>query len=172
MAQEDFHSGELIILAHVQSFRLGTVEIHPPTRQVEEGVSYETLEPRVMQVLIALAEAKGAVVTSDELIQRCWNGRIVGENAIHRVISRIRHLAATLGNGSFRIETIAKVGYRLIVEGAKPKQVAADAPRPRPLASRRTLLGGAAAAVAVAVAVPAGYFLLRKWNATSRRRPR
>lgn len=115
-----------------------------------------------MQMLVALAQAEGAVVTSDELIQRCWDGRIVGENAIHRVISRVRHVAATLGNGSFRIETIAKVGYRLIVEGEAPERSAADVLRQRPLPSRRALLGGAAA---LALVVPAGYFLFRGGDA-------
>ncbi|HKR24443.1 MAG TPA: winged helix-turn-helix domain-containing protein, partial [Allosphingosinicella sp.] len=126
------HLRELVNLARVRSFRLGTLHVDPPTRQILGGGGNETLEPRVMQVLVALAQAEGAVVTSDELIQRCWDGRIVGENAIHRVISRVRHVAATLGNGSFRVETIAKVGYRLIVDGAAPEWPAVEAPRQRP----------------------------------------
>ena len=48
-----------------------------------------------MQVLVALAQARGRVITRDELIERCWGGRIVGENAIDRVISRIRQVAAS-----------------------------------------------------------------------------
>ena len=131
----------------------------PPARSFENG-NRETLEPRVMQVLVALAKAESVVVTSDELIARCWDGRIVGENAIHRVISRVRHVAATIGGGSFRVETIAKVGYRLIDAGAAPERSAADAPRHRPMVSRRALIGGAAATLAVAA--PAAYILLRR----------
>lgn len=159
MAQEISDPGGSTILAHVQPFRLGGLWIEPATRQVGRDGRNETLEPRVMQVLVALAQAEGAVVTGDELIQRCWDGRIVGENAIHRAISRVRNVAATLGEGSFRIETIAKVGYRLIVEGAAPKPSVAVESRHPPQLSRRILLAGAGAALAVAG--PAGYFLLR-----------
>jgi tetratricopeptide (TPR) repeat protein len=75
-----------------------------------------------MQVLVVLAEANGAIVTRDELIERCWDGRIVGDNAIHRIVSRLRQVAAGFGEGSFEIETIARVGYRLLAErnGASP----------------------------------------------------
>jgi tetratricopeptide (TPR) repeat protein len=75
----------------------------------------ETLEPRVMQVLVALADSRGEVVSRDELIARCWGGTIVGDNAIQRAIYVLRDLAAGgLGQASFAIETITKVGYRLV----------------------------------------------------------
>jgi DNA-binding winged helix-turn-helix (wHTH) protein len=66
-----------------------------------------------MQVLVALARADGGVVSQSELIDTCWSGRIVGEDAIYRCIVRLRALAATL-EGAFCIETIARVGYRLL----------------------------------------------------------
>ena len=57
-----------------------------------------------------------AIVTRDELTERCWDGRIVGDDALNRALSRIRHVAAGIGDGSFKAETIAKVGYRLVVQ--------------------------------------------------------
>lgn len=101
-------------LAHEPAFTLGRITIHPPTRQVVGRDVQQSVEPRVMQVLVALALAKGGIVTRDELTSWCWDGRIVGEDAINRTLSRIRQIAAGIGEGSFRIETIAKVGYRLI----------------------------------------------------------
>ena len=103
-----------INLARAASFRLGDLDVRPATRQVIRGGVSETLEPRVMQVLVALVEARGDVVSRDDLIARCWGGTIVGDNAIQRVISVLRELAAGLGQGGFAIETITKVGYRLI----------------------------------------------------------
>ena len=67
-----------------------------------------------MQVLVALAGANGEILSRDDLIQACWEGRIVSENAIDRVISKLRRLAETVAGGSFHIETITKVGYRLL----------------------------------------------------------
>src|ERR1700680_2909677 len=66
-----------------------------------------------MQVLVALARADGAVVSRDELIQRCWEGRIVGEAAINRCIWKLRELSEAGGEPTFRIETIPRVGYRI-----------------------------------------------------------
>lgn len=95
------------------AFSLGPLRVVPAAREVERDGVRETLEPRVMQVLVALAQAGGEVVGRDELIARCWDGRIVVDNAINRVISRLRRLSETLGEGCFRIDTVARVGYRL-----------------------------------------------------------
>ncbi len=139
-----------VVLAHELSFAIGSLRVDPATRQVSgEGCS-ETLEPRVMQVLVALGRARGSIVTRDELIERCWDSRVVGEDAINRVISRLRHVAEQFG-GSYRVETITKVGYRLVVanEAERPATASPSAADP-PLATRRSVLvAGAAAVVAV-----------------------
>jgi DNA-binding winged helix-turn-helix (wHTH) protein/tetratricopeptide (TPR) repeat protein len=106
-------------LAHEPPFRLGILEVEPATRQLKAADRSETIEPRVMQVLVALYRA-GGIVTRDELTQRCWAGRVVGDDAINRVLSRLRHIGADIGGGSFSIETITKVGYKLTVDGVGP----------------------------------------------------
>ena len=108
-----------VILAHELPFRIGILMVDPPTRQIERGDMRETLEPRVMQVLVVLFRAASAIVTRDELIGQCWAGRIVGDDAINRAISRIRHVAAGIGDGSFTVQTIAKVGYRLVITASE-----------------------------------------------------
>lgn len=135
-----------IDLARAAPFRLGVLEVDPPRRRVSTG---ETLEPRVMQVLVALARAKGAVVSRDELIQTCWDGRIVGEDSITRVIGRLRKLAEERGGGAFAIETVPKVGYRLVGDvlpltaGVEPSAVV------RPTTSRLPLIAAFIAAILI-----------------------
>ena len=107
-----------IKLAGTSALRLGALEIRPATREVVWAGTVEIIEPRVMQVLVALAEAEGAVVSRDELVWRCWSGRIVGDNAIHRIMSRLRELGARLGGEAFEVQTINKVGYRLLIPPA------------------------------------------------------
>ena len=89
---EEKHDGlaipSQIVLAHEPPFTIGDLRIDPSTRQIESRDRRETLEPRVMQVLVALARANGRIVTRDELIDWCWGGRIVGEDAINRAIFR------------------------------------------------------------------------------------
>ena len=136
-----------VVLAHEPPFKLGKLKVEPATRQVETDRRSETLEPRVMQALVALARADGRIVTRDELIERCWEGRIVTDDAVNRVLARIRQLASGIGAGSFALETITKVGYRLISDVSPPLPAfapewpAADFPR------RRLLIGGSAAVI-------------------------
>jgi DNA-binding winged helix-turn-helix (wHTH) protein/tetratricopeptide (TPR) repeat protein len=149
-----------IKLAQEPPFRLDDLLVDPARRRLSRGDREAILEPRVMQVLVLLAQAQGAVVSRDELIERCWGGRIVVENAINRAISRIRQVVAELGLEGFEIETITKVGYRLAVPpGLGPRH---DPPLPWPTVERepaavagpsspmrrRLIVGGAAAVVA------------------------
>jgi TolB-like protein/DNA-binding winged helix-turn-helix (wHTH) protein len=105
-------------LAHQPAFRLGSIEVRPATRELVFDGKREILEPRVMGVLVRLAQAEGEVVTRDELIDACWEGRVVSDDAINRVISRIRRAADLTGGRDFNLETITKVGYRLVATPA------------------------------------------------------
>src|SRR6201996_6083540 len=118
-----------IDLARVEDFDLGTSRVSPSTREVLRGSDREILEPRVMQVLVALFQANGRVVSRDELIFRCWEGRIVGEDAINRAIGRLRRLSEADNQASFEIETISRVGYRLLAAapGAQASMTATPA---------------------------------------------
>ena len=153
MADEHDESGESaapVVLAHSPAFRVGEAEVRPATREVVGPGGAEIVEPRVMQVLVALARAEGAILTRDDLIRSCWEGRIVSENAIDRVISKLRRLAEGVAGGSFRIETITKVGYRLQAEGGAPESAASAVQAPsrrEPAIGRRAWIGGAAALV-------------------------
>jgi len=103
-----------IDLAHTPSFRIGDADIRPATREVVLGDSREVLEPRVMEVMVVLAAADGAILSRDDLITACWAGRAVTDDAITRVISRLRALSRTFPD--IQVETITKVGYRLLGE--------------------------------------------------------
>jgi TolB-like protein len=100
-----------IDLAHEPAFSVGGLAVSPATREVRGADLDESLEPRVMQVLVALARRRGHVVSRDDLVQSCWSGRIVGDDAIHRCIAKVRRLGEA--SGAFTVETIARVGYRL-----------------------------------------------------------
>jgi TolB-like protein/Tfp pilus assembly protein PilF len=96
-------------------FELGSVRVRPSLHEVLIGGHCQTLEPRVMQVLVALGRAAGQTVTRDELIDRCWAGRCVSDDAINRTISKVRALIQLDPTSSFRIETRPRLGYRLFV---------------------------------------------------------
>ncbi len=123
-----------IDLANTADFALGALRVRPALRTIETPGEPITLEPRVMQVLVLLADCRAEVVTRDEMITRCWNGVVVGEDAIQRCIGRLRRVAKTVGN--FEIETLSRIGYRLVgaeleTDGRLPQTRSPDDPNRR-----------------------------------------
>lgn len=145
-----------VVLAHELPFHLGLARVTPATRHIEVLQHRLTLEPRVMQVLVVLARAEGAVVTRDDLIQQCWDGRILSDDVVNRVISRLRQVAATAGMGTFAIETIPKVGYRMSREAQSQTAQIAQLEQPFTTShlqpSRRALVAGTVAVVGIGAA--------------------
>ncbi|MET0378767.1 MAG: winged helix-turn-helix domain-containing protein [Spongiibacteraceae bacterium] len=151
-----------IDLAREKDFSLGPVHVRPSSRTVSARDKTETLEPRVMQVLVALARLPGEVVSRDQLIKECWAGRIVGDEVISRCIIKVRRLSET--HGGFTLETIPRVGYRLVVTQPVPPPnntaTLGDEPRVRRTKSLLYLLGASLALFAV-------YFGVSHWRITS-----
>ena len=139
-----------IDLAHEPDFAIGSLSVHPSTRELSRFDARHVIEPRVMQVLVALYKADGAVVSKDDLALSCWEGRVVGEDAINRVISRLRRASEGIGQGAFLVQTVTRVGYRLRL-GHSDMPFAAEAPVPKitsgQTVNRRTVLVGCSVAL-------------------------
>jgi len=146
-------------LAARPDFTLGLAAVSPSTRSIAGPGGTADVEPRVMQVLVVLAEAAGQVVTRETLFNRCWGGVYVGDDSLNRAIGAVRKLAGEVAGGSFEVETIPRTGYRLT--GDSHDLVASGAGGPRSAAlSRRTLIGGSA--VTIALAGGAGWWWLSR----------
>ncbi|MDM0000734.1 winged helix-turn-helix domain-containing protein [Variovorax sp. J22P240] len=72
-----------------------------------------SLGGRAFDILIALVEGRGAVVTKDELMLQAWPGRIVEENTLEAQISALRR---ALGDDRMVIRTVAGRGYQFVAE--------------------------------------------------------
>lgn len=72
-------------LSREADFSIGVLRVYPSHRQVSANGHQETVQPRVMQVLVALVRAKGGVLSRDNLIEACWDGVVVGDDAINAV---------------------------------------------------------------------------------------
>lgn len=117
-----------IILAGEPDFELGGAAVRPSSREIAFDGARETVEPRVMQVLVALARRRGEVVSRDELIHRCWEGRVVGEDAINRCLAKVRRITERMQGVT--LETIPRVGYRL-ADASRARAPAQAPPRRR-----------------------------------------
>jgi DNA-binding winged helix-turn-helix (wHTH) protein/tetratricopeptide (TPR) repeat protein len=112
------HTQSRVSLGQVADFDLGGMQVMPARRQVRFGEETRTLEPRVMQVLVALAEIRPAVMPRDQLALSCWGGLNIGDDAINRCIVSLRRLAREFEPQPFAIETVPRVGYALREAGA------------------------------------------------------
>jgi class 3 adenylate cyclase/tetratricopeptide (TPR) repeat protein len=92
------------------------MQVRPAVREVQYGGTTQSLEPRIMQVLVVLARNRGRVVSRQDLSDACWDGRIVVDNALNRCIVAIRRLSEACAG--FTITTVARVGYLLEESGA------------------------------------------------------
>jgi DNA-binding winged helix-turn-helix (wHTH) protein/tetratricopeptide (TPR) repeat protein len=139
-----------IDLGRVGEFQLGALSVRPRLRQVVLGERAISLQPRVMQVLVALAQAQDEIVSRDDLIDACWGGTAVSDDAINRCVQKLRRLALTEAGGAFTIETVFGVGYRLSCPGAAAVEAEpASKPRRTPTARPRWVLALLAAALLV-----------------------
>jgi DNA-binding winged helix-turn-helix (wHTH) protein/tetratricopeptide (TPR) repeat protein len=107
-----------IDLGRASEFQLGALSVRPRLRQVVLGERAISLQPRVMQVLVALAQARDEIVSRNHLVDACWGGAAVSDDAINRCIQKLRRLALTEVGSAFTIETVFGVGYRLSCQGA------------------------------------------------------
>jgi Tol biopolymer transport system component/DNA-binding winged helix-turn-helix (wHTH) protein len=118
-------------------FRLAGRLVRPALNRVVRAEATLQLEPKIMQVLLALAERPGEVVTRERLFQEVWEGGYVTEDVLTRAVGELRRVFEDDPGKPRVIETIRKTGYRLL---AAPEMVApscvADAvapPHPDPL---------------------------------------
>lgn len=93
-------------------FRVGGASIDPVSREAIYAGGQERLQPLTLKVLVMLARRRNQVVTRTELVDCCWDGRIVGDDVINRCVSLLRDFATRAGG--FSIETVPRTGYRLV----------------------------------------------------------
>jgi DNA-binding winged helix-turn-helix (wHTH) protein len=99
--------------------RFGPFEIDQRHQEVTKNGSRLKLQFKVYQILIALIEKQGQVVTRDELCLRLWPSETEGINFSANVNTSINKLRQALGdscNDQLYVETVPRRGYRLRVE--------------------------------------------------------
>jgi len=96
-----------------RGFNLGDWEVLPAKGVLRRGDEEIHPEPKVLQVLLALARRDKNLVTKDELIEEVWDGKAFSDEPILRCISLLR--------GHFHdkkpftyVETLPRRGYRLL----------------------------------------------------------
>ena len=116
----------------------GRFQVLPDRREVLADGRPVKLGGRAFDVLMALIEARGAVVSKDALMTRVWPGRIIEENS---PASQIAALRAAFGAERGLIRTVSGRGYQFTGEirmlSASPEKAKAEMATAGPSSSRR-----------------------------------
>ncbi len=98
------------------TFLLGDVRIEPAALRIEGPAGAVHVEPRVMSVLVMLANRAPQPVSREELLQTVWGGAFVTDAVLTRCISLLRHHLGDARDGPRFIETLSKHGYRVVAQ--------------------------------------------------------
>jgi len=74
----------------------------------------QQLEPMVVELLSYFCQNTGKIISKDQLIEQVWLGRIVSDNAISRVITKLRKVLSDDVRKPQFIATFPKKGYKFI----------------------------------------------------------
>jgi DNA-binding winged helix-turn-helix (wHTH) protein len=98
--------------------RIGEWWVNRTTNEIGRADDTVRLEPKVMEVLMVLADRAAAVVSREELLSGVWPGVVVGDEALTQSIIKLRKALGDNPRSPAYIETIPKRGYRLIAQVA------------------------------------------------------
>lgn len=102
-------------------FQIGTLRVDGDARRVVLDGTDIALRPKEFDVLRMLAEAAGAVVTREDLIETVWDENWWGSTKTLDVhINSIRRKLGEAAGEPSRITTVRSVGYRLEHEQRQP----------------------------------------------------
>ncbi len=154
-------------------FQLGPWLVQPLMNEISSAGISRHLEPKMMRVLVCLAERDGDVVTKEEIMAAVWPDTYVTEDVLLRCISELRRVLEDDARQPSYIQTIHRTGYRLICPVTRiPKSQAAETEVPErgersaageepPRQARPWLTGTILAAVLVLVV--SGVYTIRRW---------
>ena len=102
--------------AITRMLRFGAFELRLDTGELRKHGIRIRLQTQPFQVLRALLEQPGSVLTRDELRQRLWPGETFGdfESGLNTAINRLRLALGDSAEQPIYIETLARIGYRFI----------------------------------------------------------
>lgn len=98
--------------AKTDIYQFGEFRLDAANRLLWLGEKQVSLTPKEFEVLLALVENAGRVLTKDELLETIWTDTFVEESTLARNVSWLRKKLSTGGGTENFIETLPKRGYR------------------------------------------------------------
>jgi len=141
-----------------QFWRFGIFELRARSRELLRNGGKLKLQEQPYQVLSALLERRGEVVTRDELRRRVWSGNtfVDFDNGLNVAIAKLRHTLDDNPEKPEYIETLPRVGYRFIA----PVEVRLATAQKRAFANAKWWRGRGLVWGLISAAAIAGFMLM------------
>ena len=122
------------------TFSIGAAFVNFDRQCIEVADEQHRLPAKPMDLLYLLVQEAGQTVSRDSIIERVWDGNgYVGKRAINDAVWRLRKAFQDPPDQAIYIETIPKLGYRL-VQPVKPVQASPERPSRGGLTLTRIIL--------------------------------
>jgi len=89
-------------------------QLPPDVDLLYRGDDVVPLEPRAVQVLRALAEGRGRVISKRELLDGVWRDVFTTEGVLKKAVAQVRRALGDDAHAPRFIETFHKRGYRFV----------------------------------------------------------
>ena len=142
--------------------RVGTVAVHPASNEIDTGTGRQRVPPRLMALLVRLARDPGAPVDRATLLDEVWSRRGVSDEVLSRAVADLRTALGDDAKEPRYIETLPKVGYRLVAPVAPLD--AGPAPAPLPFTGRKRSRRSRAIAGSALAGITAAAVVWTAWN--------
>src|SRR5215475_13256274 len=101
-------------MANIETFHFGEFTLDVRERRLLHGTEAVRLSPKAYDVLVALVQQRGHLVTKEELLKRLWPESFVEEGSLTVYVSALRKALGEDATWPAYIETVARSGYRFI----------------------------------------------------------
>lgn len=113
----------------VNTFLIADWHFKPDSCQLKKGEKLTKLEPLLCDFLQHLISRAGQIVTREELLEHVWQGRIVSDDAIRRVVKKLRLALGDDAKNPRYIKTKPLQGYVLVAEVKSIKDPSLTSPK-------------------------------------------
>lgn len=116
-------------------YEFGPYRLEVASRSLFRNGEFVALTPKAAETLLLLVQARGLIVTKEQLLERVWPGVVVEEGGIANNVSALRKILKADFGEDGGIATVSRQGYRFTGEvregsGMQPSARAAGTPSP------------------------------------------
>ena len=109
----------------VMIYRFGSYELDTAKMELRADGGLRPVEPQVFGLLALLVDNRERVVSTDEILEKVWDGRIVSDAAVASRVKSARQVLGDDGKAQRFIRTVHRQGFRFVAPVRVERETAA-----------------------------------------------